>query len=290
MTDVSDRSQSPGRPGPSQQSVSPEAYTSPQNATQLHPSSQGSLFSQRVLPPRPTEQYRDAQPSLPAFTAPSRVSDIKTSMPWISTGMSDDGHGRASMEAPPPFAPMASPTSEYSETFELPRHNFLESSVETPVAHSAPSAIFRNVPPPPPINLPQAPASAPLLPTSSSLPPPMPPVLHRHSDVPSSTTTPRPPIALPQQRHSEIPSGNHRPPNLVGSQPYPLPQEKKTLPYGESSSASRHLYASAKVKTSAPAVQPDWNKLAYQSDTPAAKKEDPHSQPSLYSCVPNRDV
>jgi hypothetical protein len=204
--------------------------------------------------------------------------------------MSDDGHGRASMEAPPPFAPMASPTSEYSESYELPRQNFQELAVESPVAHSAPSVMFRNVPPPPSINVPQAPASAPLLPTSSFLPPPMPPVLHRHSDIPSSMVTPRPPIAPPLQRHSEIPNVNSRPPNFVGSRPYPLAQEKKTLPYGESSSASRHLYASAKAKTSMPTVQPDWNKLAYQSDIPTATKEDPHSQPSFYSCVQNRDI
>jgi len=288
-----------GRPGGS--TPVPNSMHSP---AQL-PSTQFDPRTQRDLPQPPREAQRGGpsnshyrqQAFIPENVAAPQVDT--TSPPQWTSGASGDGHGRPSMEVPPPFVPM-DPSAEFATS---PTN---ESDQPDPTSPQQPPAEVREnpysrVPPPPPLSHSQAPASAPLQPTSSSPPPASvsPSAMHRHSEVPSRNPNTRSMPVPTRPRLSEPTSANGRSsasssaraslatfagPRHSGFAGVLPSQEKKT---SQGPSRSQALYASANVQMNAPNISLDLTRQAYgphgRSQPSHAAQEEPFNPASFYS-------
>ena len=267
---------------------SPPPRNSTRSPGQL-PAAQTDYSMQRNLPhqpsgprSRPSNAYSQQRVVSSQQTTrsppPASPTDTRSSQPWMS-GASSDGHGRGSMDVPPPFAAM-DPSLEFSNS--PPSESPLSGPTSPPQAPSNISEARYLVPPPPPLNIPQAPESVPSRPTSSPSPQPAAIPSFRHSDIPSpSVHTPNASAAV-RQRLSDVPSAIGRPaPIAVARAPPPPPPpgfpgaKQAALAYQfdkkmalnsrpEAMSKAAALYASAMGKTSAPSVRVDLNTMAYQ--------------------------
>lgn len=241
-----DRTQSPrGEPSSTSQQPSGSGYepsSSQSNPGQLPSHSKADSVSPRGLPLRPIDIYSEPGPApLPASEYPADVKDPRF---WMEK-QPEEHHGRPSLEGPPPFTSMASPTSTEEES--APQAEAIRGSRD----NSMGSTTYGNVPPPPPISRAQMTATPPA------------PTFHspqRYSEIPLSTTTSH--HYQPPQRHSDIPSPLHsnppRPQTIYRE--HPLGPERSTL-YGEPYSRSRELYASANSNMGGPTISIDLRKL-----------------------------
>jgi hypothetical protein len=331
LIDVSGRALSPRREEtrpsvmpdmPASSSNAAKPFYSHQNAGQLPAPNQNMNQGQRMLPQRPgdVQDYGQAGPSSPprhrAATSPPRAAPMRrdsytnAAMGWgPSPPTSQDGHGRASIESLPPFTNldplMAQSPTEYEPTSggaSLPHqtHQQRQQSQD----YSAPPTArqdFSSVPPPPPLNIPQRTSVASSTPQTSSSSIASPnslatpisgPISHRHSEIPSATSSPMSASNTTPQRHSDVPSihasSNQRPPPPTFTGPPNTMHafdKKQFYPQSSGMSASKALYASANMKTNTPSVRIDLHKLAYHGHTTPTTKEEPVSVQSLYSYV-----
>ncbi|PVG03523.1 hypothetical protein CPB86DRAFT_779239 [Serendipita vermifera] len=300
-----------------------------QNAGQLPAPSQIDHHGQRMLPQRPTDVPNHAGPSSPprprtsgsggapvrSATSPPpplrRDSYSNTTLGWGSPPNSQDGHGRASLESLPPFANMDPLMAQSPTEYEPPSGGSGDASIPYQTLpqqqyqhqqqnYSAPPTARPNFSavPPPPLSIPhqqqQSASSTPQTTSSAtssnSLATPVPgSISHRHSEIPSTTTSSPMTAPTTPQRHSDVPSihasSNQRaPPPTFSGPPNPMHAFDKKPFYPQSgNTASKALYASANMKSSLPSVRIDLNKLAYHGHTPPSAPEEPVTHQSLYS-------
>lgn len=286
---------------------------------QLPPGTQPEYTMQRGLPPQPAgprsrpsisyNQQRTVSSQQTPRSPPQPRSPVgPTTQPWMSS-TSSDGHGRGSMDVPPPFAAM-DPSMNLTTSPAEESHN--DGRTPPPQATSNMNEARYSVPPPPPLNIPQAPASTPLRPMSSSpqplssSPQPLSIPLHRHSDIPSPSGNSLAQPLPARQRLSDVPSPSNRtapatamrnpppppPPSFYGSNQasfvHQFDKKMSFAPKPEGMSRSAALYASAMAKTSSPSVRIDLNTMAYSGhgqNQPTPGVKDTHHPGSFYSWV-----